>query len=422
MKRVFGYATWIASVLLMSVGSAQADAVSDFYKSKNIKMYIGAGVGGGNDTYARTFARNWKGFIPGKPNIITQNRPGAGGLTALNYLYNQGKQDGSELIVLNRSMLTYPLLDGKGVRFDINKMKWLGSLNKEISLIISWAAGPVKTFADLRTRGMMVAGTSASNDSVKLAVLMNNVLGTKFKIVAGYPSGESMNLAMVRGEVEGRASIPWTTLKATQPEWVRDKTVNILMQFGLSKHPDLPNVPRAQDLAANDEQRSILDLHAAKGEMGRPYGAPPGTPADRLAALRKSFMDAVNSPGFARDAKKLKLEVGPVSGKDMQAALKRIYATPKDVVDKARAAYNAKVKLQMAKIPIEKVSTAIVGIKRDGRRVIINKGGKKVTLRVSGSGTKVTIGGKKAKRGKLKAGMNCAFQLKATNAKSIDCK
>lgn len=401
---------------------AHADAVEDFYKGNTVKIMIGAGVGGGNDTYARTFARTWREFIPGKPLIVSQNRPGAGGLTALNYIYNQGRQDGSELIVLNRSMLTYPMLDGKGVRFDINKMKWLGSLNGEISLIIAWSQVPVKSIEDLRTRGLLVAGTSASNDSVKLAVLMNNVLGTKFRIVAGYPSGEAMNLAMVRGEVEGRASIPWTTLRATEPEWVRDKKVTVLMQFGLNKHPDLPDVPRAQDLAETEEQRQILDLHAAKGDMGRPFAAPPEIPADRLTALRKSFMEAVRSPAFARDAQRLKLEVGPMSGEEMQATLAKIYETPPAIVQKARDAYNAPVKLQMAKIELESETAEISGIKRKGARVTIKKGGKDLTLRVSGSNTKVTIAGKDAKRDALKEGMTCTFKYAGDRAQTVDCK
>lgn len=424
MNKVIVRALAIAGVLgLAANGSASADAVEDFYKSNNtIKMTIAAGVGGGNDTYARTFAKHWRDFIPGKPNIISQNRPGAGGLTMLNYMYSQAAKTGAELGVVNRSMLAYPLLDGKGVRFDINKFNWLGSLNNEVSLIISWAAGPVKTIEDARTRGLMVAGTSASNDSVKMAVLLNNVIGTKFRIVAGYPSGEAMNLAMVRGEVEGRASIPWTTLRSTEQEWVRDKKVNILLQFGLAKHPDLPNVPLAQDLATTQEQKQILDLHAAKNDMGRPFLAPPGIPADRLAALRKAFMAAVASPAFKRDAQKLKLELGPMSGEAMQAALAKIYATPKDIVEKARAAYNAPVKLEMAKIEQESASGPILKVQKKGSRVTIKHKGKDVTLRVGGSNTKVTVAGAAAKREQLKAGMACDYKFAGDRASAIACK
>jgi tripartite-type tricarboxylate transporter receptor subunit TctC len=410
-----------ASAVAFAAG-ARADAVEEFYKGTSIKMMIGAGVGGGNDTYARTFARHWREQIPGRPNIISQNRPGAGGLTMLNYLYIQAAKNGSEIAVINRSMLTYPLLDGQGVRFDINKFNWLGSLNNEVSLIIAWATAPVKSIEDVRTRELIVAGTSASNDSVKLPSLLNNVIGTKFRIVAGYPSGEAMNLAMVRGEVQGRASIPWTTLRSTEPEWIRDKKVTILLQFGLAKHPDLPNVPLAQDFAANQEQRDILNLHAARNDMGRPFLAPPGIPADRLAMLRKTFMATVAAPGFVKDAQRLKLELGPMSGEAMQKELQRIYATPKDIVEKARAAYNAPVKLEMAKIEEEKVSTPIAKVQKKGSRVIIKHKGKDVTLRVSGSNTKVSIAGKEAKRGDLKEGMSCEFKFAGDRASAIACK
>jgi hypothetical protein len=257
---------------------------------------------------------------------------------------------------------------------------------------------------------------------VKLPALLNNVIGTKFRIVAGYPSGEAMNLAMVRGEVEGRASIPWTTLRSTEPEWVRDKKVTILLQFGLAKHADLPDVPLAQDFAANQEQRDILNLHAARNDMGRPFLAPPGIPADRLAMLRKTFMATVAAPGFVKDAQRLKLELGPMSGEAMQKELERIYATPKDIVEKARAAYNAPVKLEMAKIEEEKVSTAIAKVQKKGSRVVIKHKGKDVTLRVSGSNTKVSIAGKEAKRGDLKEGMTCEFKFAGDRASAVACK
>ena len=319
-------------------------------------------------------------------------------------------------------MLIYTLLDGKGARFDVNKLNWLGSINKEIPLVIAWHKVPVKTVADLKSRGLIIAGTAAGNDSVALPALINNLLGTKITIVAGYPSGEAMNLAMLRGEVEGRASMPWTTLQATRPDWVRDKKVNVVMQFAISRHPQLPNVPTAAELAPDKVSRQIVELYAAKNEMGRPYAAPPGVPADRVAVLRKAFMATITDPAFTANAKKLKLEVAAIDGAQMNRMLKRIYATPKDVVAKAKAATKSRTPLKMAKIPIEKVKATIKGIKRKGRRVVIMKGGKKVTLRVSKSKTKVSIMGKKAKRGALKAGMKCAFELKANSAKKIACK
>jgi len=406
----------------LSVSGAFAETAAEFYKKNKIRMVIGAGPGGGNDTYARLVARHFSKHVPGNPKVIPQNRPGASGLVGLNFLYVKAPKDGSSFGTFNRAMLIYTLLDGQGARFDVNKLNWLGSINKEIPLVIAWHKVPVKTVADLKSRGLIIAGTAAGNDSVALPALINNLLGTKITIVAGYPSGEAMNLAMLRGEVEGRASMPWTTLKATRPGWVRDKKVNVVLQFSISRHPGLPNVPTAAELAPDKVSRQIVELYAAKNEMGRPYAAPPGVPADRVAVLRKAFMATIKDPAFTANAKKLKLEVAAVDGAEMQRMLKRIYATPKDVVAKAKAATKSRTPLKMVKIPIEKVKATIAGIKRKGRRVIIMKGGKKVTLRVSKSGTKVSIGGKKAKRGALKAGMKCAFELKSTSAKKIACK
>lgn len=399
-----------------------AESPKEFYAKTKIRMVIGAGPGGGNDTYARLVAKHFTSHMPGKPKVIPQNRPGASGLVGLNFLYVKAPKDGSAFGTFNRGMLIYNLLDGKGARFDVTKLNWLGSVNKEIPLVIAWHTVPVKSFADLKSRGLIVAGTAVGNDSVALPSLINNLLGTKITIVAGYPTGEGMNLAMLRGEVEGRGSMPWTTLKATRPGWVRDKKVNIIMQFAIERHPGLPDVPAAAELAPDEQARQIVELYAAKNEMGRPYAAPPGVPADRVAALRAAFMATIKDPTFVAAARKLKLEVAPIDGAKMQGMLTRIYATPKDVVAAAKEATKSRTPLKMAKIPIEKISAKIAGIKREGRRVIIMKDGKKVTLRVSGSKTKVSIAGKKAKRSALKAGMNCAFELKATSAQAIACK
>jgi tripartite-type tricarboxylate transporter receptor subunit TctC len=418
LRAVIGAGCLIAA----SMTGASAETPKEFYSKNKLRMVIGAGPGGGNDTYARLLAKHFSAHVPGNPKVIPQNRPGASGLVGLNFLYVKAPKDGSAFGTFNRAMLVYTLLDGKGARFDVNKLNWLGSVNQEIPLVIAWHTVPVKTFADLKTRGLIIAGTAAGNDSVTMPALINNLFGTKITIVAGYPTGEGMNLAMLRGEVEGRASMPWTTLKATRPDWVRDKKVNILLQFSVERHPGLPDIPTAAELAPDEEARQIVELYASKNEMGRPYAAPPGVPADRVAVLRKAFMATVKDPAFGAAAKKLKLEVAAISGDKMQGMLKRIYATPKAVVDRAKEVTKSRTPLKMAKIPIEKLSAKIEGTKRGGRRVIIMKDGKKVTLRVSKSKTKVSIAGKKAKRGALKAGMDCAFELKSTSAQKIACK
>ncbi len=419
----FSFVTVVASALL-AASAASAQSTADFYKANNsMRMVIAAGVGGGNDTYARVFARHWRNHIPGNPRIVPENRPGAGGVIALNFLYNVAPQDGSYVGVVNRSILTYTLMEeGGGAEFDINKLHWLGSINSEISLVIARADVPVRTAQDLRTRGLMIGATANANDSVRQAVLLNNVLGTRFRIVAGYPSGEAINLAIKRGEVEGRGSIPWTTLRVTEAEWLRDKQVTVLLQFALNKHPDLPDVPLALDLAETDEQRQIIELHAAKMDMGRPFVAPPGVPGDRLADLRKAFMATFGDAAFKAEADKLQLELSPMSGEAMQAALAKIYATPPDVVRKARDAYNAEIKLEMAKIEEETFSGKIAAVRQKGARLVIRKDGGETELRVGGSSTKVTIAGKDARRDALQADMDCSIRFAGDRANSVDCK
>ena len=231
-----------------------------------------------------------------------------------------------------------PLLGQHGAQFDGPKFTWIGSGNQEVSVCVAYGdrAGVTK-FADLLTKEMTVGGTGASADTDQFPKVMNGVLGTKMKVVSGYPGGNDVVLAMERGELQGRCGWSWSSVKATHGSWIAEKKLNVLVQLALRKHPDLPDVPLVTDLATTDAQRQILKLIFARQAMGRPYLAPPGIPADRAAALRSAFMETMKDPAFMADAEKAQLEVNPVDGEDLQKLVAEIYKTPPEIAKQAAA-------------------------------------------------------------------------------------
>lgn len=340
MKRLkVAIATALAgSATLGFVTGAAAQSVADFYKGKNVELYIGYSVGGGYDVYARLLARYMGRHIPGNPTVVPKNMEGAGSLRLTNWLYNAGLKDGSMFGTVARGAAFDPLLVKAPVAFDAKKFNWLGSMNDEVSVCVSWADSGIEKFEDLYTKELVIGGTGASADTDQFPRLLNSILGTKFKIVTGYPGGNDVSLAMQRGEVKGRCGWSWSSVISTQPAWLKEKKINILVQLSLSKHPDLPNVPQVIDLAKTDEQRQIFKMIFARQTMGRPFLAPPNVPADRVAALRKAFMDTVTDPDLIAEANKEKLEINPVSGEAIQKLVEEVYSYPKAVADKAAAA------------------------------------------------------------------------------------
>lgn len=328
--------TIIAAIVLSVAASAQAQNVADFYKGKNVELYIGYSVGGGYDLYARVLARHIGRHIPGSPTIVVKNMEGAGSLRLANWLYRVAPKDGSVFGIIGRGTGFDPLLGQKGAQFDGTKFTWIGSGNHEVSVCVAFdgRAGIAK-FDDLLTKEMTVGGTGASADTDQFPRVVNGVLGTKMKIVSGYPGGNDIVLAMERGELQGRCGWSWSSVKATHGSWIAEKKLNILVQLSLQKHPDLPDVPLVIDLAKTDEERQILKLIFARQVMGRPFLAPPGIPAERAKALREAFMATMTDPAFLADAEKSQLEVTPVAGDDLQKLVAEIYRTPPEVARKA---------------------------------------------------------------------------------------
>jgi tripartite-type tricarboxylate transporter receptor subunit TctC len=320
---------------------AQNDAtqsVASFYRNKNVDLQIGYSVGGGYDIYGRLVGQHIGRHIPGNPNIVPKNMPGAGSLRLANWLYAVAPKDGTVFGIIGRGIPMEPLLGGEGVQFDAQKFTWIGSANDEVSICAAWKTASVTKFEDLFTKELIVGGTGSGADTDIFPLVINKVFGTKFKVIPGYPGGNDINLAMERGEVGGRCGWSWSSVKAAQMHWVRDGTVKVLIQISLAKHPDLPDVPLLMDFAKTDEQRQILRLIFSRQVMGRPFLAPPGVPGDRANALRKAFMDTMKNPEFLAAAEKAKLEITPVSGEDLEKLMQQVYATPPEIAKKAAAA------------------------------------------------------------------------------------
>ncbi len=323
---------------LLVCGTARAQPAADFYKGKQIDLYIGYSTGGGYDVYARLLARHMAKHIPGAPTIVPKNMDGAGSLRLANWLYRVAPKDGSVFGTIGRGIPFDPIMGGKGAQFSATDFGWIGSANDEVSVCVSWSGTGVDKFEDLYKREMIVGGTGATADTDLFPKVINAVLGTKMKIVTGYPGGNDITLAMRRGEVQGRCGWSWSSIKTNHPQWVRDGTLKLLVQLSLEKHPDMPNVPLVMDMVKTPEQRAVLQAVFARQVMGRPFLAPPRVPADRLALLRKAFMETMKDKEFLAEAEKMKLEITPVTGEKVQALVAEIYRTPPAVLRKAAEA------------------------------------------------------------------------------------
>src|SRR5215208_3742637 len=325
----------LAAIALLPQTSALAERPADFFKDKSMELYIGYTPAGGYDVYARTLARHMDRLIPGKPNIVTKNMPGAGSLVLANWLYNVAPKDGTAFGIIGRGTGFDPLLGSTKAQFDATQFNWIGSMNNEVSVCVAWHTTGVTKLEQVMQKELVVGGTGPAADTDQFPKAINRVLGTKFKIVSGYPGGNEIDLAMERGEVQGRCGWSWSSVVTTHKNWIDEKKINILAQLALSKHPDLPNVPLIMDFAKAEEQKQIFKLVFARQPMGRPFLAPPGVPEERVAALRTAFMATAKDKDFLAEAAKAKLEINPVSGEDVQKLVQDIYRkTPKAIAGK----------------------------------------------------------------------------------------
>jgi tripartite-type tricarboxylate transporter receptor subunit TctC len=314
--------------------AAQAQSVADFYKGKAVELLIGYSGGGGYDVYARLLARHMGRHIPGNPTIVPRNMPGAGSLVLANWLYNVAPKDGTAFGAIGRGTPFDPILGIGAAKFDPTKYLWLGSMNNEVSVCVSWHTSGVTKYEELLQRELVVGGTGPSADTDQFPRIMNAVLGTKFRIVSGYPGGNDISLAMERGEVGGRCGWSWSSVVSTRMDWFKTKKIHVLMQLALEKHEDLPDVPLVVDLAKADEQRQILRLIFARQALGRPFLGPPGVPQDRAAALQTAFMATMKDKAFLAEAAKADLEITPLNGAAVQKIIEEAARTSPAVLKK----------------------------------------------------------------------------------------
>jgi tripartite-type tricarboxylate transporter receptor subunit TctC len=313
-------------------------SVADFYKGKTIRIIVGIDVGSGYDVTARVLQRHWAKYIPGNPTLIVQNQPGAGSRTMVNQLVGNGPFDGTVIGAPFNGLPTAPLLQPDGVRFDPAKMLWLGSTNRETQVTYLWHTAPVKTFAEILQTQVVTGAQAAGTTQWDYPLVANTVLNTKFKVVSGYKSSQAIHLAMEREEVHGNGATNWTTLLSLNGSWVKEKKVNVIAQWAMKKHVDLPDVPMVLDLAKTPDDRAALELLIARLEYGRPYFVPPGTPDDRVQALRRAFDATMKDPEFLADAKKLSMEIDPITGEQAQELIVKVLNTPAPVAARVRKA------------------------------------------------------------------------------------
>jgi tripartite-type tricarboxylate transporter receptor subunit TctC len=326
----------LSSLASPSVLSAQTPA--DFYKGKTIDMIVGYPPGGGYDIYARLIANYYGKHVPGAPSVIVKNRPGAASLVSVNELYSATPKDGLTIATFARSVAMDRLLGRQGANFEPMELNWIGSANNEISICTVWHTVGINSVKDLLTKEIVFGANAAGSESDSYPMILRNLFGAKVRTVTGYPGANDLMLAMERGETQGRCGYTWSAAQATRADWLREGKITVALQFATEKHPELPNVPTVMELARTDKERSALELILAGQAMGRPFAAPPGVPADRVAALRRAFDATMRDPGFVADAEKQKLELQPVSGEKIQALVERMFTASPEVVEAARRA------------------------------------------------------------------------------------
>jgi tripartite-type tricarboxylate transporter receptor subunit TctC len=318
-------------LLALSLAAAQpADTID------HLNIYVAGTAGGGIDLYARLLGRHIGRHIPGRPTVTVQAMPGAGGIRAANFLAQQAPRDGTAIAAFAGGPLLEPLIGTRNPGYDMSQFTWVGALAQDVGLCVAWAKSPFKTIDDVKKQQMVVAGTGAGSDTDIWPLVLNDVLGTKFKLVTGYLGTQETFLAMERGEAHGRCVISRSALKIAKPDWLRDKKINVLAITALTADPEFPNVPAIVDLVSRTEDRQLLELLAGPAVIARPFAGPPGLTPQRTVLLRSAFDATVEDPRFLADAAKMQAELAPTTGERVQALVGRIYATPRLVTERAR--------------------------------------------------------------------------------------
>lgn len=325
----------VAAGLLLS-GPLQAQTVEEFYRGNTVTLVISAASGGSSDQFAREFAPFLSRHLPGQPNIVTVNQPGAGGMVAAAHLQHNQPRDGTVIALLQRNNFYIPLVSDEETGFDAREVNWLGSLNKEHYAISAWETSPVQSADEIFTTEMILGATSFTSETRTLPAMMNEVLGAQFSIIAGYSGSEEVSLALERGEVVGKASTVNNLNTGNEPELRRIGRLNVLMQLGINPSPELPDVPSIMSYVNDPHAEAVVTFMLAPLEAGRPFAVPGGVPEDRLDALRDAFNAAAADPEFLERMAAQNSAIDPISGEEIEAIIAALYETPDEVVDVIR--------------------------------------------------------------------------------------
>jgi len=340
-RDVFALLLMAGTICGLPARDIRADNVSDFYRGKTLTFIVTTSAGGDYDRRARLVARYMERHIPGQPKIIVQNMVGGGGIRGINYIYRIAPRDGTVIGSIEQLAPLAQAFGEKGVDYDLLKGAYIGNTTNSPIVLASWHTAAVKTFEDAMRTELILAASGAGSANTHVPRMMNELLGTKFKIVGGYPGGNEMYLAMESGEVQGRATQNWAGWKSQRPDWLRDRKLNLLAQAGNRKHPELPDVPLLRDFAKTPEDKQVLGIYFDTMDMARPFWIGPDIPADRVAALRKAFDATMADTDFLAEAKRMIIDIEPTPGEEVQRIIASVINAPEPIMKRARSFANA---------------------------------------------------------------------------------
>jgi tripartite-type tricarboxylate transporter receptor subunit TctC len=329
-------------MLALAVPPAAAQSVADFYRGKTITMAVGTSPGGDYDLRMRMVGRHIGKHIPGNPLVVATNMPGAGQMLVANWLANVAPKDGTAIAAISQNLAVYQATGTTGVKFDVREFNWIGNTTDTPNVTNSWYTTDIRTIEDVMKRELVVGATGIASGSYLYPHALNTLVGTKFKIVTGYPGGNDINLAMERGEVGGRGSNSWASWKSTRPQWLAEKKIFILVQVGVKRSPELPDVPTLQDLGKNELDRQVLSFISADTAISRPLVTNAGVPRERVDALRRAFDATMKDPEFLAEAEKGKTDISPMTGEEAQKIAAATINAPADVRARASALMEGK--------------------------------------------------------------------------------
>jgi tripartite-type tricarboxylate transporter receptor subunit TctC len=332
------YLTLGALFLLLCLTTRAAFA-EDFYSGRQIKFIIGSGVGGGGDLYSRFLLRYYSAHIPGRPTIVAVNMAGADSIAAANYMSNRAVTDGTEIVSVSPSLPMVQAFGNPNIKFDLAEFQWIGNMSQSANVFITWHTTPVRTIEDAKTQISTIGSTDAASISGLAPIALNNLLGTKFKVVNGYASGGAVDLAMERGEVDGRSSITWASLKSSHPDWIRDSNINVLVQMGVARDTELPAVPLLSDLVTSAGNVAVAKFLEDIPAVARTLATPPKVPRERVAILRRAFMETMQDPEVLAGAQAARLDISPMDGQTLQALITTMVHADRDVIERIKASF-----------------------------------------------------------------------------------